>query len=135
MTTNDMIFKTISTKLAKTIYADRGGDNKKKIFDNTRIINSKDIKKINYVDFLSKEPYYPRKYNKEYNYYSGEYYNLRSLISDSKWYIKWYEREINNLQKKINELNDEIGRKRERLSERQNNLYLARKRVEELKTR
>ena len=165
MTTNEMIYKTISTKLTKTpiyksvledlgyevfdstwssynnwavknkktgrvILFSKGYDNKRRLYDNATSIKAGDFKKVNYVDYLSKNK---STINQPYFEKPTEYHGLRVTIRGSKSSIKFYEGYIREKQKEVEKINDEIKRCREQVSDYQNKLNNARERVKELR--
>ena len=180
MTTNEMIYKTMNTKLTKepiykSVLEDLGYEvydstwsyynnwtvknketgktillskhnytNKKALFDCPFCIETNDIKKVNYVDFLSKNrPNVTRPFFENYiykNFERSKYSDLRDDIRDSKWDIKYYNRYINETKEKIEKLkkdieqcNSDIKRYNEKITDTQKKLEDTRQKVAELK--
>ena len=182
MTTNEMIYKTITTKLAKepiykSILEDLGYEvydsgwsyydnwtvrnketkkqiliskhnytNRKALFNGALHIRANDLKKVNYVDLLSKNK--PNVTRPEYanyiynNFVTSKYSELRHNISNIKsdvnylnYRINFAKGDIDNAIKRIEKLNKDIEQYYLEIEDKQKRLGEIRKRVAELKER
>ena len=165
MTTNEMILKTISTKLTKepiykSILEDLGYevyDSKWSAYNNWAIKNKKtgntvlfskgyDNKKrlydtsrpINARNF--KEVDYVGLLKKEKrprfsNTNTSEYAILRDKIKESKWSIEYYKKDIEGKRKRLDEIMNDIKRYEGYISNSEACLGSARERVAELRNR
>ena len=167
MTTNEMIYKTISTKVAKepiyksvledlgyevydsgwseydnwtvgskstnkSVVLSKGYDNKKGLFDKQDRIPTKNIKKVNFADYLNKNRSAEwRDAGKK----RSRYYRLRTIIKSSKSNIWWYEDLYTHKKEQIEELTKDLERYHNAITSYQKKLDAARKKVAELKTR
>lgn len=162
MTTNEMIYKTITTKLTKeptyksvledlgyeiydstwssynywtvknkrtgkAVLFSKGYDNKRRLYDIARPIETNDFKKVDYVDLLNKK--------RDYRLFEecGKYSKLRSVIRESKSMIRAYERWENEERKELEEITDKIKRYNKQKADYQNRLDNARNEVAELR--
>lgn len=164
MTTNEMIYKTITTKLTKeptyktiledmgyevydstwseynnwaiknpktgrTVLFSKGYDNKRRLYDIARPINANNFKLVDYVGLLNKKPYVSPCDNR------SEYNKLKDTIGSQKFYIKCWERDIRDIQKKIDALIKDVEKYKGYITRDQKILDDARQRVLELKAK
>ena len=165
MTTNEMIYKTINTKLTKepvykSVLEDLGYevyDSEWSAYNNWTVKNKEtgravvlskgyDNKKglFNLANHIKcadiKKVDYVAYLNKNKNERGrfetpSEYYCLRLAIKESKSMLKWYEKEMNLKKDEIKKLNNDIERYNKYISDEQKRLDDARKRVMEFKER
>jgi len=164
LTINEMIYKTISTKLKKepkykeileqlgyTVFDSDYSDydcwsvknnetekmvcfskgystNKKMLFNWGSAIKSNDFKKVDFVNFLKCKRNYLNRCVP-----NSRYGNLRSIISHNKQSIKWYNEEIDEVQKKIDKLKKDLDRYNKYIEEKEQKLEDARDEVFKLK--
>lgn len=164
MTTNEMIYKTITTKLTKTpvyksVLEDLGYeviDREWSSYNNWTIKNkatgnmvmfSKDYdnkrglfdgpNRIKTNDF--KKVDYVDLLNKHkrdsFNNNETKYAKLRRTITSYKWYIDLYKKRIKEKQKEIEKLNNELEEYILRLNHKENELDNTRKEIIELKNK
>ena len=172
MTTNEMIYRTLRTRMDKApkyrdVLADLGievydSDSSTQGFWSVRYIptgkmlviskrydnrthlyggdngwqktNAKDLKKFDYMGFLKRNrgskglPYF---YDK--SYVKTEYKELGSTLFESKRDIRWAERDLEEVDKKIADLIEKRKWYEKRLADATDRLRVARERVNELR--
>lgn len=124
------------TATGKNLVISKGYDNRVHIYGDNgfRQVKVKDLSLFDYMGYLKCKR--DRKGGTPYfnvGYVNTEYKGLRCAISDGKRDIRWAERDIKEVDKKIESLMKEKEWHEERLARATNSINVARKRIDELK--